>query len=162
MAGPKWENDAVRITAKADYAVRAAAELAAAEPGTNVKGEVLAAAQQIPLNFLENILRELRRAGIVHAQRGAEGGYRLAVPAKSVSLADVIRAVEGPLAAVQGVRPERLEYGGAAAGLTDVWVAVRAALRSVLEEVSLADLAAGRIPKRVERLIADPEAWASH
>src|SRR5690242_16660413 len=130
----------MRITAKADYAVRAAAELAAAEPGVPVKGELLATAQRIPLNFLENILRELRRAGIIRTQRGAEGGYLLALPAKDVSVADVIRAVEGPLAAVQGVRPDQFHYDGAAAALSDVWVAMRASLRSVLEVVSLADI----------------------
>ena len=104
----------MRITAKADYAVRAAAELAAAEPGVPVKGEALATAQHIPLNFLENILRELRRAGIVRTQRGADGGYLLALPASQISVADIIRAVEGPLAAVQGMRPEQLHYEGSA------------------------------------------------
>jgi Rrf2 family protein len=149
----------MRITAKADYAVRAAAELAAAEPDVPVKGEALANAQRIPLNFLENILRELRRAGIIRTQRGAEGGYLLALPAKDVSVADVIRAVEGPLAAVQGVRPNQLHYDGAATALADVWVAMRASLRSVLEAVSLADIANGELPKSVKRLVADQHAW---
>jgi Rrf2 family protein len=149
----------MRITAKADYAVRAAAELAVAEPGVPVKGEMLANAQRIPLNFLENILRELRRAGIIRTQRGAEGGYLLAVPAKDISVADVIRAGEGPLAAVQGVRPDQLHYDGAATALADVWVAMRASLRSVLEVVSLADIASGQLPKSVQRLVADAHAW---
>ena len=149
----------MRITAKADYAVRAAAELAAAEPGMPVKGELLATSQRIPLNFLENILRELRRAGLIRTQRGAEGGYLLALPAKDISVADVIRAVEGPLAAVQGVRPDQLHYDGAATALADVWVAMRASLRSVLEVVSLADIAKGELPKSVKRLVTDAHAW---
>ncbi|HEY1737680.1 MAG TPA: Rrf2 family transcriptional regulator [Acidimicrobiia bacterium] len=149
----------MRITAKADYAVRAAAELAAAEPGIPVKGESLATSQRIPLNFLENILRELRRAGIIRTQRGAEGGYLLALPPKEISVADVIRAVEGPLAAVQGVRPDQLHYDGAATALADVWVAMRASLRSVLEVVTLADIAKGELPKSVKRLVADAHAW---
>ncbi len=149
----------MRITAKADYAVRAAAVLAAAEPGVPVKGEAIATAQRIPLNFLENILRELRRAGIIRTQRGADGGYLLAVAANTVSVADVIRAVEGPLAAIQGVRPDQLHYDGAAAALADVWVAMRASLRSVLENVTLADIARGELPKSVKRLVNDAEAW---
>jgi Rrf2 family protein len=156
-----WE-DHMRITAKADYAVRAAAELAAAEPGVPVKGEALAAAQSMPLNFLENILRELRRAGIVRTQRGHDGGYLLAIPATEVSIADVIRAVEGPLAEVQGIRPDQLRYEGAAEVLGDVWIALRASIRSVLEKVSVADVAAGRLPRSVQRLVDDPEAWAAH
>ncbi len=146
----------MRITAKADYAVRAGAELAAAEPGMPVKGEAIATAQHIPLNFLENILRELRRAGIVRTQRGAEGGYLLAVPPEQVSVADVIRAVEGPLAAIQGIRPDQLHYEGAAAALADVWVAMRASLRSVLDHVTLADIASGELPKPVRRLLVEP------
>lgn len=151
----------MRITAKADYAVRAAAELAAAQPGGRpVKGELLAKAQGIPLNFLENILTELRRAGIVRSRRGADGGYQLALPAEDVTIADVLRAVEGPLAAVQGVQPQDLAYGGAAEHLPDVWVALRASLRGVLEEVTLADLATGRLPRAVTSRTEDPDAWA--
>jgi Rrf2 family protein len=152
----------VRITAKVDYAIRALAELAAASGSEPVKGERLAAAQDVPLRFLENILRELRHAGIVQAQRGAEGGYWLARPAADITLADVIRAVEGPLAAVQGIRPEALTGTGAAGVLPDVWIAVRASLRSVLEAVTLADLAAGRLPSAVQRLARDPEARRPH
>jgi Rrf2 family protein len=152
----------VRISAKADYAVRALAELAAVDSGRPVKGETLATSQGIPLNFLENILRELRHAGIVRTQRGAEGGYLLARPAQQINLAEILRAVEGPLAAVQGTRPDQLEYGGAAASLVDVWIAVRANLRAVLEKVTLADLARGSLPASVRRLAANPDAWTTH
>lgn len=152
----------MRITAKADYAVRAAIELAVAPPDVPVKGEELARAQDIPRNFLENILTEMRRAGLVRSRRGAEGGYWLARPAAEISIADVLRAVEGPLAAVQGVRPDRLEYGGAAARLPVVWVALRASLRDVLEHVSVADVARGELPAALERRAEDPDAWADH
>jgi len=152
----------VRITAKADYAVRATIELAVAPPDVPVKGEDLARAQGIPRNFLENILTELRRAGLVRSRRGAEGGYWLARPAAEISIADVLRAVEGPLAAVQGVRPDRLEYGGAAARLPVVWVALRASLRDVLEHVSVADVARGELPAAIERRTEDPDAWSDH
>jgi Rrf2 family protein len=131
----------MRVSAKVDYALRAVAELAAAPPG-HVTAETLARAQEIPLKFLENILLELRRAEIVASQRGAEGGYRLAKPAEEVSVADVIRAVEGPIATVRGARPEDVSYTGSAAGLRDVWIDLRASMRGVLEETSLADLVA--------------------
>jgi len=151
----------VRVSAKADYAIRAAVELAANGDGP-VKGERIAQAQQIPSNFLENILGDLRNAGIVGSRRGADGGYWLARPAEEVSLADVIRAVDGPLANVRGVRSDQLSYEGSAAGLQDVWIAVRASLRSVLERVTLADVARGELPEHVRVLAADPEAWAPH
>ena len=128
----------MRVSAKVDYARRALAELAAAPPGP-VTAERLATAQEIPLKFLENILLELRRAEIIASQRGAEGGYRLAKPAGEVSLADVIRVVEGPIATVRGARPEDTTYTGAATGLRDVWIELRGSMRSVLEETSLAD-----------------------
>ena len=131
----------MRVSAKVDYALRALAELAAA-PAAPVTAERLAGAQGIPLKFLENILLELRRAEIVASQRGAEGGYRLAKPAAEISLADVIRAVEGPIATVRGSRPEDVEYTGAAAALRDVWIELRTSMRGVLEETSLADLVA--------------------
>lgn len=156
------ETAPVRITAKVDYAIRAAAELAAASGEAPVKGEQLARAQGIPLRFLENILRELRRAGIVSAQRGAEGGYRLARAADQITLAEIIRTVEGPLAAVQGVRPEALSYAGAARELPEVWIALRASLRSVLEGVTLADVASGHLPASVLELSRDPEARKPH
>lgn len=153
----------MRISAKADYAVRAAAELGAAEPqGRPVKGDQLAAAQGIPHKFLENILADLRNAGLVRTRRGADGGYALTRPASEISLADVLRAVEGPLAAVQGTRPEALRYSGAAASLPDVWVALRANVRAVLERVTLADLAEGKLPERVTDLTAAADAWQPH
>jgi Rrf2 family protein len=147
----------VRTTAKADYAVRAAVELAAA--GELVTAEHIAKAQGIPVNFLENILRDLRRAGVVESRRGQQGGYALARPADETSVADVIRAVEGPLANVRGLPPEELEYVGSAAKLRDVWVALRASVRSVLEQVTLADLARGELPEGVEALTRDADAW---
>jgi len=153
----------VRITAKADYAVRAAAELARAEDdGALVKGEQLARSQSIPQNFLENILTELRRAGIVRTRRGADGGYQLARPAAEITVADVLRAVEGPLAAVQGNRPESLHYTGAAQHLPDVWIALRASLRSVLEHVTLADLASGKLPAVVRERTRVKDSWRAH
>jgi Rrf2 family protein len=153
----------MRITAKADYAVRAAAELAAAEgEQAPMKGEELARRQSIPKNFLENILTELRRAGIVRTRRGADGGYQLARPAAEITVADVLRAVEGPLAAVQGSRPEQLAYQGAASSLPDVWVALRASLRSVLEHVTLADIASGKLPAVVKERTRVKDSWKAH
>ena len=151
----------MRVSAKADYAIRAAVELAAAGEGP-VKGDRIAKAQGIPANFLENILADLRNAGIVGSRRGAEGGYWLVRPAEEVSLADVIRAVDGPLANVRGVRSDQLSYEGSAAALADVWIAVRASLRGVLEQVSLAEVARGELPEHVRQLAADPDAWAPH
>jgi Rrf2 family protein len=150
----------VRTTAKADYAIRASTELAAAGGDDPVKAERIAQAQGIPLKFLENILLDLKHAGLVQSQRGPEGGYRLALPAEEISLADVIRAVEGPLANVRGMAPDQLEYEGSAARLREVWVAVRASLRSVLEQVTLADLARGELPPHVQDMTRDPDAWA--
>jgi Rrf2 family protein len=151
----------VRISAKADYAVRAVVELAASRDDTPVKAERVATAQGIPLNFLENILGELRHAGIVRSQRGAEGGFRLAKPADQISVADVIRAVEGPLATVRGGPPEESEYPGAAAELPKVWIAVRKSLRDVVERVTVADVAAGRLPRAIVKMSEDPEAWVT-
>ena len=156
------ENELVRVSAKADYAIRAAIELAAAGDDGPVKGERIAQAQEIPFKFLENILGDLRHHGLVRSQRGAEGGYWLARPAAEITVADVIRAVDGPLANVRGARPEEIEYAGSAAKLQDVWVAVRASLRSVLEEVTLADLAGGELPDAITRMTRDPEAWQGH
>jgi Rrf2 family protein len=149
----------VRITARVDYAVRAAIELAAADPPT-VKGEVLAERQGIPGKYLENILADLRRSGLIASQRGAEGGYRLARPAEAITVADIIRAVEGPLADVHGAPPEETDYPGPAAPLQRVWIATRAALRGVLEEVTLADIAGDDLPDDIESLLSDPTAWA--
>jgi Rrf2 family protein len=150
----------VRISAKADYAVRAAIELAsAADPGRPTKGDAIAQAQSIPMKFLENILGDLRHAGLVRSQRGADGGYWLAKPAAEISVADIIRAVEGPLASVRGERPEDVAYAGSAEPLQQTWIAVRAALRGVVESVTLANLADASLPARVEKLAKDPEAW---
>jgi Rrf2 family protein len=151
----------MRVSAKVDYALRACAELAAAGDGP-VKGDRLAQAQQIPLKFLENILLDLKHAGLVQSQRGAEGGYWLSLSPEEISLAEVIRAVEGPIANVRGLRPEQVEYAGTAAPLRDVWIAVRANLRAVLEVVTLADVAAGRLPDEVAAIAADPDAWLPH
>jgi Rrf2 family protein len=151
----------MRVSAKADYAVRAAVELAAAASGP-VKGELISQAQDIPLKFLENILGELRHAGIVRSQRGTEGGYWLARPAEDITVADVMRAVEGPLASVRGDSPETLKYGGTAQPLGKVWVAVRANLRSVLESVTLADIAGGELPGLIDEITSDPQVWATH
>lgn len=151
----------MRISAKVDYAVRAAVELAAAPDEKPVKAERIANAQEIPLNFLENILGELRHAGIVRSHRGAEGGFRLARPSNELTVADIIRAVEGPLASVRGGPPEEASYPGAAEALPRVWIAVRQSLRSVAEHVTVADIAAGRLPKPIDKLAEDPEAWVT-
>ena len=152
----------MRVSAKTDYALRAALELAAAPDEKPVKGERIATAQAIPLRFLENILMQLRHAGLVESRRGAEGGYRLARPAGEVTLADVIRAIDGPLAGVSGARPETLDFTGVAEPMRDVWIAVRASLRGVLEGVTLADVIAGDLPQHVRTLVADEDAWVPH
>ena len=151
----------MRLSARVDYALRAVVELASA-PGTAarpVTSERLATAQAIPPKFLESILLQLRRAGIVGSQRGPEGGYWLVKPADEVCLADVIRAIDGPLAHIRGQRPEDLGYHGAAAALQEVWIALRASERQILELVTIADVVSGKLPKRVQRLVADPRAW---
>jgi Rrf2 family protein len=149
----------VRISAKTDYALRAAVELAAQNSDAPIKGESIANAQGIPLRFLENILGDLRNAGIVESRRGVEGGYLLARPADQIALADVVRAVDGPLANVAGTRPNLLRYEGSTEKLTDIWVGVRAALRGVLEETTVADVANKKLPKHVQQLVADRDAW---
>jgi Rrf2 family protein len=131
----------MRVSAKVDYALRAMVELAAAPPGVNTTAEQLASAQQIPPKFLESILSQLRSGGLVASRRGAEGGYRLARAADEISVADVIRELEGPIATVRGVRPDELEYEGAARALRDVWLELRTHMRDVLEETTLADIA---------------------
>jgi Rrf2 family protein len=147
----------MRVSAKADYAVRAAIELASMPADEPVKGEVIAGAQEIPLRFLENILAEMRQQGLVHSRRGAEGGYWLAKPSDEITIAEVIRSVEGPLASVRGARPDELAYQGAAEPLKGVWVALRANIRSVLETVTLADVVAGALPEPVRGLAEHPE-----
>ena len=151
----------MRVSAKADYAVRAAIELAAAGEGP-VKGDRIAKAQGIPLRFLENILGELRHAGIVRSQRGAEGGYWLARRPEEITLADVFRAVEGPLASVRSERPEDLSYVGSAVPLREIWVALRAGIREVLETITLADVVANELPDSISRLTEGDEVWESH
>jgi Rrf2 family protein len=150
----------VRVSARSDYALRAVAELAASD-GRPMNREKIAEAQEIPAEFLENILLELKHVGIVMSQRGAGGGFRLARQASEISLADVIRAVDGPLANVRGNRPEVVEYRGPAAHLRDVWIAVRASLREILEETSIQDLVDGNLPARVSTLTHNPRAWVS-
>jgi Rrf2 family protein len=148
----------MRVSAKADYAVRASIELARHEDGPH-KGDELASAQDIPLSFLENILNQLKSAGLVRTQRGPEGGYWLARPADEITLAEVIRAVEGPLVGVRGERPEDVTYPDGTQTLQQVWIALRANMRAVLEEVTLADVARGRLPAEVRALARDREAW---
>jgi Rrf2 family protein len=149
----------VHISAKSDYAMRAMLVLSDAPAGSWVKTEAIADQQHLPRKFLEAILSDLRRARLVESLRGAEGGYRLAKPASKIYVADVMRAVDGPLAEVRGLRPETLEYEGSAARLQDVWVAVRAGLRAVLERVSVADVSSGTMPPAVQAMIRDEEGW---
>jgi Rrf2 family protein len=147
----------VHIPAKVDYGMRALLELARiGEPAT---GEALATAQGLPVKFLAAILNDLRRAGLVMSQRGMEGGYRLARPPSQITAADVMRALDGPLAEVRGLRPEMASYEGAAEHLQDVWVAARASLRLVLERVTLEHVVNGRLPAPVARLVANPDSW---
>jgi Rrf2 family protein len=153
-------NRRVRLSARVDYALRAVVELAASGSTGPVSADRIARSQDIPGKFLESILVQLRRGGVVHAQRGPEGGYWLARPAAEISLADVIRVIDGPLASVRSHRPEDLGYRGAATSLQDVWIALRASEREILELVTVADVAAGSLPERVRELVADPRAWA--
>jgi len=154
----KLHNGDMRLSARADYALRAAIELAAAQDG-HVTAEQLATAQNIPGKFLETILTQLRRAGLVRSQRGPDGGFWLARPAKEITLADIIRAIDGQLVGVRGERPENIEYPGAAAPLQRVWIALRANERAVLETVALADIVSGDLPDMVQSLVANPNAW---
>ena len=149
------------ISAKVDYAVRAMCAVAAAGEGS-VTAESLANAQGLPPKFLESILNDLRRAGLLRSQRGADGGYRLARRSEEITVADIMRPLDGPLAEVRGLRPETTSYEGAAEHLQQVWIAVRSSLRSVLEAVTLADLVTGNLPSSVVKLTEKPEAWISH
>jgi Rrf2 family protein len=149
----------MHVTAKADYAVRAVVELADSSQASPRKVDEVARAQGIPVSFLENILTQLRSSGIVRSQRGPEGGYWLARAPEDVTLANIIRAVEGPLVGVRGQRPEEVEYTGSAEALQQVWIALRTNLRQVLEHVTVADLAAGKLPKDVIALTRGDEAW---
>jgi Rrf2 family protein len=149
----------MHVTAKADYAVRAVVELASGSQDAPRKVDEVAKAQGIPVSFLENILTQLRSAGLVRSQRGPEGGYWLAHPPAEVNLAQVIRAVEGPLVGVRGLRPEEVSYEGSAESLQQVWLALRANLRKVLEHVTLADVASGKLPQEIVALTKQEEAW---
>jgi Rrf2 family protein len=149
----------MHVTAKADYAVRAIVELAGSSQDAPRKVDEVAQAQGIPVSFLENILTQLRSSGMVRSQRGPEGGYWLAQPPEQINLAQVIRAVEGPLVGVRGQRPEEIEYVGSAESLQQVWVALRANLRKVLEHVTVADVAAGKLPKEILALTREEQAW---
>ena len=164
MEQPRVPSDRIHrvyISAKVDYAVRALCTLADAD-GRPVTAEALAKSQNLPAKFLESILNDMRRAGLLLSQRGAEGGYRLSRQAGSITVAEVIRPLDGPLAEVRGLRPEATEYEGSAEHLQDVWVAVRASLRAVLELVTIADIVSGELPRSVHKLTTDPDAWLSH
>ena len=156
-----WHNHPVRITAKSDYAIRALIELASND-GALLTCEAIATEQDIPNKFLSGILTDLRHAGVIKSHRGAEGGYQLARGASTITVAEVIRVVDGPLASVQGQRPQEVHYEGNAAILQPLWIAVRASLRGVLEHVTIAHLAAGQLPRKVARLTEDDEAWKDH
>jgi len=149
----------VHVTAKADYALRAVVELAGSSQNAPRKVDDVARAQAIPVSFLENILTQLRSSGIVRSQRGPEGGYWLARPPDEVNLAQIIRAVEGPLVGVRGQRPEEVTYTGTAESLQQVWIALRANLRKVLEHVTVADVAAGKLPSEIRALTREEQAW---
>ena len=151
------ENGSVRVSAKSDYAVRAAVELAAAHNSGPVKGEQIAEAQDIPLRFLENILGDLRHHGLVESRRGIDGGYWLSRSPEEITIGEVMRAAEGPLASVRGERPDELSYSGAAEPLKQVWVALRNNVRGILDNVTLADVIADRIPPGVEALGKKPD-----
>ncbi|MGA5412880.1 RrF2 family transcriptional regulator [Streptomyces pseudogriseolus] len=151
----------MRISARADYAVRAALQLASSGTDGPLKAEAIADAQDIPHKFLESILNDMRRGGLVVSQRGGNGGYRLAKPADSISIADVIRVVEGPLVSVRGVRPPELSYSGPAESLLPLWIALRSNVRQILEGVSLADVASSQLPAGVAALADTPKAWVN-
>lgn len=149
----------MHISAKADYAVRALLVLAADANGGPISGRTIATSQDMPVKFVENTLVELRNTGLVVSQRGAGGGFRLGRPPEQITIADIVRAVDGPLAEVRGERPEHAVYSGPARHLQDVWVAVRATVRSVLDHVTLADVVSGNLPDPVRALLDDPAAW---
>lgn len=155
------DNVRMRISARADYAVRAALQLAASQDDGPVKAEAIADAQDIPHKFLEGILNDMRRGGLVLSQRGGNGGYRLAKPAQSISIADVIRVVDGPLVSVRGVRPPDLSYTGPAQSLLPLWIALRANVREILDGVTLADVASSDLPADVSALADAPGAWTN-
>jgi Rrf2 family protein len=149
----------MRLSARADYALRAAIEIATISD-SHVTAEQVARAQQIPVKFLETILTQLRRAGLVRSQRGPDGGFWLARPADEITLADIIRAIDGQLLGVRGERPENIGYIGSAEPLQRVWIALRASERAILEEVTLGQIVSGELPDTVNALVGDPRAWA--
>ena len=152
----------MQISAKADYAMRALLVLAAVPEGTSVKGQEIAETQEMPVKFVENTLSDLKRSGLVQSQRGRFGGYRLGRPAHLITVADVVRAVDGPLAEVRGRRPETVSYEGAAENLQRVWIAARASLRAVLEHVTLAQIVNGELPDAITDIVDTPDAWKVH
>ena len=152
----------MRVSAKSDYALRALIEMAISDNGRAISAEELGRRQEIPRGFLQAILADLRRAGIVMSQRGQAGGWRLARPADAVSVADVIRAVDGPLVSVYGLRPEGVNYNDRADELQKVWIAARSALRDVFEQVTIGHIAAKGLPEAVAARTADEDAWQSH
>ncbi len=151
----------MQISARADYALRALCVLACAPAGASVKADEIAARQSIPRTFLDGILVELRRAGIVESRRGPDGGHRLARPAGEITVAEVMRVLDGPLAMVRGQRPEAHAYDGAAQHLQEVWVAVRASLRAILEHTTVAQVVAGRLPETVTEHTCQERSWRS-
>jgi Rrf2 family protein len=152
----------MQISAKADYAMRALLVLAAVPEGTSVKGQTIADTQDMPAKFVENTLGDLKRSGLVQSQRGCSGGYRLGRPAHLITVADVVRAVDGPLAEVRGRRPETVAYEGAAENLQQVWIAARASLRAVLEHVTLAQIVNDELPANITTIVETPDAWKVH
>ena len=152
----------MQISAKADYAMRALLVLAAVPEGTSVKGQTIADTQDMPAKFVENTLGDLKRSGLVQSQRGSSGGYRLGRPAHLITVADVVRAVDGPLAEVRGRRPETVAYEGAAENLQQVWIAARASLRAVLEHVTLAQIVNDELPANITAIVDTPDAWKVH
>jgi len=152
----------MQISAKADYAMRALLVLAAVPEGTSVKGQTIAETQDMPAKFVENTLGDLKRSGLVQSQRGSSGGYRLGRPAHLITVADVVRAVDGPLAEVRGRRPETVAYEGAAENLQQVWIAARASLRAVLEHVTLAQIVNDELPANITTIVETPDAWKVH
>jgi Rrf2 family protein len=152
----------MRVSAKSDYALRALIEMAGRDDGRPVSAEELGRLQEIPHGFLQAILADLRRAGVVMSQRGQSGGWRLAREAATVTVADVIRAVDGPLVSVYGLRPEAVTYNEKADGLQQVWIAARSALRDVFEKVTIESLATRELPQEVTSRTADEDAWQPH
>ena len=152
----------MRVSAKSDYALRALIEMAGLADGRAVSAEELGRLQDIPHGFLQAILADLRRAGVVMSQRGQSGGWRMGRPASEVSVADVIRAVDGPLVSVYGLRPEAVSYNDSADVLQHVWIAARSSLREVFEEVSIQQLSDAQLPAAVTKRTADEDAWKAH